>query len=45
VEALGKIVSNKRDEIFGKLPWRERNENLAKKSRDFSNVKQNDKGE
>jgi hypothetical protein len=42
---VGKIIVNKLDEIFGELPWRERNENLAKKSRDFSNVERNKEGE
>jgi hypothetical protein len=39
------IVVNKLEEIFGKMPWEYRNENLARKSKDLSNVSKRPKGE
>jgi hypothetical protein len=44
VTALAKIAVNKLDEIFSELPWRERNENLAKKSNELSNIEANREG-
>jgi hypothetical protein len=45
VKALAGIIIHKLDEIFSELPWRERNENLANKSKDFSHIEKNQKGE